>query len=71
MDLPLVEIFLTEGVLTRNQKVKVANNISNLLMEEIPNLPKESISIIFHDIPVEDWIVGGTSVKELVEKTRK
>jgi|GEM_PF-5075188 len=45
----------------RDQKIKMANDIPNLLMEEIPNLPKESISVIFYDNPAENWIVGGVT----------
>ena len=66
-----MEISLTEGALTQDQKVKMANDISNLLMKEIPNLPKESISVIFYDNPAENWIVGGVTVKELIEKAKK
>jgi len=69
--LPLVEISLTEGALTQNQKVKVASDISNILMREIPNLPKEAISVIFYDNPAENWIVGGVTVRELIEKAKK
>jgi phenylpyruvate tautomerase PptA (4-oxalocrotonate tautomerase family) len=39
----------------------MANDIPNLLMEEIPNLPMESISVIFYDNPAENWIVGGVT----------
>jgi len=49
----------------------MANDISNLLMKEIPNLPKEAISVIFYDNPAENWIVGGVTVKELIEKAKK
>ena len=66
-----MEISLTEGALTQDQKVKMANDISNLLMKEIPNLPKEAISVIFYDNPAENWIVGGVTVKELIEKAKK
>ena len=69
--MPLVEISLTEGALTQNQKVKVASDISNILMREIPNLPKEAISVIFYDNPAENWIVGGVTVRELIEKAKK
>ena len=69
--MPLVEISLVEGALTKDQKVKIANEICDLLMREIPNLPKEAISVIFYDNPAEDWIVGGITVKELIEKAKK
>lgn len=57
--------------MTQGQKVKMANDISNLLMKEIPNLPKEAISVIFYDNPAENWIVGGVTVRELIEKAKK
>lgn len=69
--MPLVEISLVEGVLTQDQKVKMADDISNLLMKEIPNLSKEAVSVIFYDNPAENWIVGGVTVKELIEKAKK
>jgi len=69
--MPLVEISLTESALTQTQKVKIANDISSLLMKEIPNLPKEAISVIFYDNPAENWIVGGVTVKELIKKAKK
>jgi len=69
--MPLVEVSLTEGALTREQKVKIANEICESLMKEIPNLPKEAISVIFYDNPAENWIVGGITVKELIEKGKK
>jgi len=69
--MPLVEVSLTEGALTKEQKVKIANEICESLMKEIPNLPKEAISVIFYDNPAENWIVGGITVKELIEKGKK
>jgi len=68
--LPLVEVSLTEGALTQDQKIKIASEITNLLVREIPNLPKEAVSVIFYDNPAENWIVGGVTVKELIEKQK-
>lgn len=69
--MPIVEISLTEGALTQRQKIKVAEEISNLLVKEIPNLPKEAISVIFYDNPAENWIVGGVTVQELRERAKR
>lgn len=69
--MPLVEISLTEGALTQNQKVKMANDICDLLMEAIPNVPKDAISVIFYENPAENWVVGGVTVKEIIEKGKK
>jgi phenylpyruvate tautomerase PptA (4-oxalocrotonate tautomerase family) len=66
--MPLVEISLTEGALSPQQKVKMANDICGLLMEAIPKLPKEAISVIFYDNPARNWIVGGVTVEELIKR---
>lgn len=66
--MPLVEISLVKGGLSDEQKVKMANAVSDLLMGEIPNLPKEAISVIFYENPSENWIVGGKTVKELMQR---
>ena len=66
-----MEVSLIEGALTQDQKIKIAKGISDLLMEMMPNLPKEAISVIFYDNPAENWIVGGVTVKELIERTKK
>ena len=66
--MPLVEISLVKGGLSDEQKVKIANAVSDLLMDEIPNLPKEAISVIFYENPSENWIVGGKTVKELMQR---
>ena len=66
--MPLVEINLVKGGLSDEQKVKIANAVSDLLMGEIPNLPKEAISVIFYENPSENWVVGGKTVKELMQR---
>ena len=69
--MPLVEISVTEGALSPEQKVKMANEICDLLMKAIPRLPKEAISVIFYENPGENWVVGGVTVKELIEKAKR
>jgi len=67
-NVPLVEISLVKGELSEEQKVKIANAVSDLLICEIPNLPKEAISVIFYENPSENWIVGGKTVRELKQR---
>ncbi len=62
---------MVENELSPEQKVEIANEMSASLMKTIPRLPKESISVIFRESPGEDWIVGGVSVKELIERSKK
>jgi len=66
--MPLVEISLTEGALSPKQKVEMANDVCGLLMEAIPKLPKEAISVIFYDNPPRNWVVGGVTVEELIKR---
>lgn len=66
--MPLIEISLVEGELSDEQKVKIANSVSDLLMDEIPDLPKEAISVLFYENPSENWIVGGKTVEELIQE---
>ena len=69
--MPLVEISVVKEGLSPEQKVEVANEVTDALMKAIPRLPKESISVIFHENSGENWIVGGVSVKELIERSKK
>lgn len=61
---------MTEGTLSSEQKVEMANDICGLLMKAIPRLPREAISVIFYENPGENWVVGGVTVKELVKKAK-
>ncbi|KXA91280.1 hypothetical protein AKJ57_01810 [candidate division MSBL1 archaeon SCGC-AAA259A05] len=67
-NVPLIEVSLVEGELSDKQKVKIANSVSDLLMDEIPDLPKEAISVLFYENPSENWIVGGKTVEELIQE---
>lgn len=69
--MPLVEISVVEGELSSEQKVKMANDVCDLLMKTNPRLPKEAISVIFYENPGENWVVGGVTVKELIEKAKR
>lgn len=66
-NVPLIEISLVEGELSDKQKVEIANSVSDLLMDEIPDLPKEAISVLFYENSSENWIVGGKTVGELIQ----
>lgn len=46
------------GNLTREQKTKVAEEISDTL-ERIINKPKSATYITFDEVPRENWAVGG------------
>jgi 4-oxalocrotonate tautomerase family enzyme len=69
--MPLVELSVTEGALSSERKVKMANEICDLLVEAIPGLPREAVSVIFYENPEENWMVGGVTVKELIKRMRE
>lgn len=66
--MPLVEVSVTEGALSQEQKVKMANDVCGLLMEAIPKLPKHAVSVIFYENPPQNWLVGGVTVEELKQR---
>jgi len=68
---PLVEISVVPGELSGEQKVKIANEICDILMKTMPGLPKEAISVIFYENLPENWIVGGVSLKEIMQKRKR
>jgi 4-oxalocrotonate tautomerase family enzyme len=68
--MPLVEVSVTKGALSPEDKVKMANDVCDLLLKAIPGLRREAISVIFHEHPGENWVVGGVTVKELIERTK-
>jgi len=63
-----VNVCIVSGVLSSEQKVKLANDITGLITQAISELAKESLSAVFNEVPPEDWVVGGITIKEIMEK---
>ncbi len=63
-----VNVGIVSGVLSSEQKVKLANDITGLITQAISGLAKESVSVVFNEVPPEDWVVGGITIKEILEK---
>ncbi len=53
-NVPLVEISRVKRELSEEQKVKISNAVSDLLIGEMLNLPKETISVMFYENPSEN-----------------
>ena len=64
-NLPVVKIDLLEGK-TAEQKEKLAMALLKAFEEN--GIPKEWVSIIFNDSPVENWAVGGEMLSEKIKK---
>ena len=63
--MPVVKIDLLEGK-TPKQKEKLAMDLLNAFGEN--GIPKEWVTIIFKESPVENWSVGGEMLSEKMKK---
>lgn len=65
--MPVVKIDLLEG---RNakQKEKLAKALLKAFEEN--GIPKEWVSIIFNDNPVENWVVSGEMLSEKLKREK-
>lgn len=66
--MPVVEISLVGGELSQEQKVRIGGEICDLLIREIPRLTRESVWVVFNEKMPEDWVIGGKSLKEILQK---
>lgn len=66
--MPMVEISLVGGELSPEQKARIGGEICDILIREIPRLTREVIWVVFNEKSPEDWIIGGKSLKELLQK---
>ncbi|KYH38522.1 MAG: 4-oxalocrotonate tautomerase [Candidatus Hecatellales archaeon B24] len=66
--MPVVEISLVGGELSPEQKTRIGSEICDILIREIPRLTKEAVWVVFNEKPSEDWIIGGKSLKEILQK---
>ena len=65
--MPVVKIDLLEGK-TVEQKEKLAMALYKAFEEN--NIPKEWVSIVFNENPVENWAVGGEMLSEKIKKEK-
>lgn len=66
--MPVVEISLVGGELSQEQKIRIGSEICDLLIREIPRLTRESVWVVFNEKTPGDWIIGGKSLKEILQK---
>ena len=65
--MPVVKIDLLEGR-TAEQKEKLAKALVQAFEEN--GFPKEWVTIIFNDSPVENWAVAGEMLSEKMKKEK-
>ena len=68
--LPLIEISIGEGVLSAEKKVRLARIITETVVKEAKQ-PKEYTWVVFHEVPIENWIIGGLTIPEIKAKMAK
>ena len=66
--MPVVKIDVLEGR-TAEQKEKLVMALYKAFEEN--QIPKEWVTIIFNDNPVENWAVGGEMLSEKIKKEQK
>ena len=65
--MPLVEMYFGRGSLSAEQKLSLARKVTDLIVEEAKQ-PKNYTWVVIHEIPPEDWMVGGLTLPELKAK---
>lgn len=65
--MPVVKIDLLQGR-SAKQKEKLAKAILGAFEEN--DIPKEWVTIVFNDNPVENWVVSGEMLSEKLKKEK-
>ncbi len=65
--MPIVKIDMLEGK-TAEQKEKLVIALYKAFEEN--QIPKEWVTILFNDNPVENWAVGGEMLSEKIKKEK-
>lgn len=61
--MPFAQIYLIEGR-SAEQKRAVIEKVTAALVEAL-GAPKENVRVWIHDMPKENWGIGGVSAKDL------
>ncbi|MBS0429956.1 MAG: 4-oxalocrotonate tautomerase family protein [Proteobacteria bacterium] len=59
--MPIAQIHLIEGR-TEAQKQAVIEKVTQALIDAV-GAPQESVRVLIHDVPAENWGIAGTSAK--------
>lgn len=61
--MPFAQIYLIEGR-TEEQKRALIEKVTSAIIEAV-DAPKENVRVWLHDMPKENWGIGGVSAKDL------
>lgn len=65
--MPYVNIKITDGGVTREQKAKIVEDVTATLVENLGKQP-EHIHIVIDEVPVENWGFAGMLTDEFRKK---
>ncbi|NLC28643.1 MAG: 4-oxalocrotonate tautomerase family protein [Campylobacteraceae bacterium] len=66
--MPYVNIKITQEGATKEQKAKLIEGVTKLLVDTLGKNPATTI-VVIEEIPVENWGIGGKSVEKLRSKS--
>ena len=61
--MPFAQIYMLEGR-TTEQKKAVIEKVTQALIDAL-GAPREAVRVWIHDMPKENWGIGGVSAKDL------
>ncbi len=61
--MPFAQIYMLEGR-TTEQKKAVIEKVTQALMDAV-GAPREAVRVWIHEMPKENWGIGGVSAKDL------
>ena len=61
--MPFAQIYLIEGR-TEEQQRALIEKVTRAIVEAV-DAPKENVRVWLHDMPKENWGIGGVSAKDL------
>ncbi|WP_225617068.1 2-hydroxymuconate tautomerase [Variovorax sp. 38R] len=61
--MPFAQIYLIEGR-TEEQKRALIEKVTRAIVEAV-DAPRENVRVWLHDMPKENWGIGGVSAKDL------
>jgi 4-oxalocrotonate tautomerase len=64
---PILRVEIWSG---RNEELKksLAKALTDVMVEKV-GCPAQAVTIIFDEVPKENWVIGGQSCRELFEDT--
>lgn len=68
--MPYVNIKITNEGATEEQKVILIEGVTDLLAKTLGKNPATTV-VVIEEVPMENWGIGGQSVKVLRQKSKK